>query len=179
MTTKKSHSAEVAELSQANKSPDQPASGVPVYELGFHLVPTILEDGVAAIALKVRAILGDAEIINDQFPALMTLAYTIVRSNQGKREKYNEAYFGFIKFATERENLPAMQAKLTALQQVLRFIIVETVREDIMPPHRAVFSSTRLEGETIKKPEAAPEKTVEVSEEELDKSIDALVTTTE
>jgi hypothetical protein len=54
-------------------------------------------------------------------------------------------------------------------------LLVETVREDVAPTRRAVFTSDRLEGETLKKPVAEAEKPAEVSEEELDKSIDALV----
>ena len=156
-------------LSQAKKN------STPVYEVGFHVVPTVPEDGVAAVVEKIRKALGDAEIISEQFPSMMTLAYQVERSVQGKREKYNQSYFGFIKFATDRENLQAFQAALTATPQVLRFLVIETVREDAPAPRRAVFASSRLEGETIKKPEAAPEKSAEVSEEELDKSIDALV----
>ncbi len=157
-------------LSQANKS------GVPVYELGFHLVPTVQDDGVAAIVEKVRAALGDAEIISEEVPARMTLAYIIERSVQGKREKYSESYFGFIKFAMERSELAAFQTMLRGTSEVLRFLIIETVREDAPAPRRTVFTSTRLEGETIKKPEAVAEKSAEVSQEELDKTIDAIVT---
>lgn len=156
-------------LSQANKS------DTPVYELGFHLVPTVQDDGVAAVTEKVRAILGDAEIISEEVPARMTLAYVIERSVQGKREKYAESYFGCIKFAMERGELSAVQTALRGTPEVLRFLIIETVREDVPAPRRTVFTSNRLEGETIKKPEAEAEKPAEVSQEELDKTIDALV----
>lgn len=159
-------------LSQANK--EEAGMDRPVYEVSFHLVPAIPEDGVAAVVERVRAALGDAEIITEQFPARMTLAYPIERSVQGKREKYHETYFGWVKFALERQALPTLQEKLRSTQQVLRFLVVETIREEAAP-RRAVFTSSRLEGETIKKPEAAPEKVTDVSEEELDKSIDALV----
>lgn len=171
--TEKSHPEAPAEgLSQAKPT-------TPVYEIGFHVVPTVAEDGVAAVVEKIRAALGSAEIIAEHFPQKMLLTYQVERSVQGKREKYTEAYFGFIKFAlaeaAERSAIPTLQAALTALPEVLRFLIIETVREDAPNPRRAVFTSSRLEGETIKKPEAAPERAAEVSEEELDKSIDALV----
>jgi hypothetical protein len=61
---------------------------------------------------------------------------------------------------------------------VLRYLLVQTVREEEAPARRAVFTSDRLEGETLKKPVAPaeePTKGGEVSEEELDKSIDAIV----
>ena len=64
---------------------------------------------------------------------------------------------------------------LRGMSEVLRFLVIETVREDVVAPRRAVFSSDRLEGEPIKKPTAAPEAVREISEEELNKSIDALV----
>lgn len=180
--TKKSHSEEDSELSQASASePEVKTKGKkespPVYELGFHLVPTVQDDGVAAVVEKIRASLGSAEIISDQFPARTALAYQVERSVQGKREKYNESYFGFIKFAMERSEMKAFEATLRGLSEVLRFLIIETVREDMPIARRAVFTSRQLEGETIKKPDVVAEKTVEVSEEELDKSIDALVAT--
>ncbi|MDO8517684.1 MAG: 30S ribosomal protein S6 [bacterium] len=176
-----SHSAEV-ELSQASVSESRaPARGKqetrPVYEVGFHIAPTVPEDGVAAVVEEIRTALGEAEIISEHFPQKMTLAYTVERSDLGHREKSNEAYFGFIKFALERQALPAFEDALRAIKDVLRFLLIETVREELVAaPRRAVFSSDRLEGETIKTPvSAAPEEKVEVSEEELDKSIEALV----
>lgn len=147
----------------------------PVYEVGFHVVPTVGEDGVPAVVEKIRALLGNAEIIKEEAPRKLTLAYTIERSNSGKREKYNEAYFGFIKFATDKSAIPALMQTLTAMREVLRFLLVESVREDVVKPRRAIFTSDRLEGETIQKPVATPEKAGEVSEEELDKSLEALV----
>ena len=170
--TEKSHPEAPAEgLTQANKDM------TPIYELGFHVVPTVGDDGVAAVVELVRKALGDNEIISEQFPTRMPLAYTVERSVQGKREKYTEAYFGFIMFAMERENMPAFKVVVSGIPEVLRSLIIETVREDMPAPRRAVFASNRLAGETIKKPEvvAPTEKTVEVSDEELDKSIDALV----
>ena len=100
---------------------------------------------------------------------------TVERAAQGKREKYGESWFGWIKFAQKREKMPAIEAALNASREVLRSLIIETVREDIVPPKaRAVFASDRLEGETIKKPAAPQEKAAPVSEAELDKSIDAI-----
>ncbi|MDE1925242.1 MAG: 30S ribosomal protein S6 [Patescibacteria group bacterium] len=155
----------------------------PVYEVGFHIVPTVAEAEVGGVVEKIRALLGDlpdgragAEIIKEEYPHKLTLAYAIERSNSGKREKYNEAYFGWIKFATDKSAIPALQRSLTAMREVLRFLVVETVREDMAKPRRAIFTSDRLEGETIQKPVAAPEKSGEVSDEELDKSLEALVT---
>ena len=106
----------------------------------------------------------------------MPLAYTIERSDSGKREKFTEAYFGWIKFATERGSIPPLQENLRAMPEVLRYLVIETVREDVSAPRRAVFTSDRLEGQTLKKPVVVKEeKAAEVSEEELDKSLEGLI----
>lgn len=173
----------MAEMSQGSEdlytqanSADSSATST-VYEVGFHVVPTVGDDGVSAVVDKIRAVLEKAgsEFIKDEFPQKVTLTYTIERSSSGKREKFRDAYFGFIKFACEKSEVQALQQTLRGMPDVLRFLLIETTREDIVEPRRAVFSSDRLEGETIKKPTSAPEAAAPVSEEELDKSIDALV----
>ncbi|MBC7836599.1 hypothetical protein H7X87_02365, partial [Acetobacteraceae bacterium] len=76
--------------------------------------------------------------------------------------------------ATEKEYIPALEGMLRSTKDILRYLLVETVREDA-PTRRAIFTSDRLEGEVIKKPASAPEEVKgPVSEEELEKSIEAL-----
>lgn len=164
----------MAEMSQADQASTQATVDArPVYEVGFHLLPSIPEGGVAAAVDTIRALLGTAEIISQGTPAKMTLAYTIERSNSGKREKFTQSYFSWIKFVTEdRAMVPALQEALRAMPEVIRYLVIETVREE-SKARRALFGSDRLEGETIKKPVEA-QKGGDVSEEQLDKSIDAL-----
>lgn len=172
---KKSHPAEGFTQATEASSEASFAQSPEVYEVGFHLVPTIAEAQVGAAVEKIRAIIGDAERISEAYPTKVTLAYVIERAAQGKREKYSEAWFGWIKFAQSPERVPAIEAALTASPDVLRFLIITTVREDVVAQKpRAVFSSDRLEGETIKRVPRETERGGEVSDAELNKSIDAL-----
>jgi hypothetical protein len=68
----------------------------PVYEVGFHVLPTVEEGNVGGIleAIRTELGIGNAEIIAEQFPKKMALAYTIERAVSSKREKYTNAYFG-------------------------------------------------------------------------------------
>src|SRR3989344_1188863 len=147
----------MAEMSQAEEALTQATEGAsapavkdsrPVYEVGFHIVSTVAEDEVGAVVEKIRNVIGpEVEVISESFPAKMTLAYVVERSSQGKREKYGETYFGWIKFAAERESIPTLQEKLRAMNEILRYLVVETVREDVSAqPRRAVFASDRLWG---------------------------------
>ncbi|MES2006817.1 MAG: 30S ribosomal protein S6 [Patescibacteria group bacterium] len=170
----------MAETSQVNETSSQasPKETRPIYEIGFHVVPTVDEAGAAkaADAIKAAVVKGDAEIISEAAPSRMRLSYTIERATAGAREKYDEAYFGVIKFAIEREHVAGLEQVLRANREILRYLFVQTIREDIVSaPRRVTFASDRLEGETIKKPITEPEKSAEVSEEDLDKTLDALV----
>lgn len=167
----------MAEKAQGTEPSSQAPAAVktPIYEVGFHIVPAVGDDGVQAVVEKIRNVIGNAEIIAEGAPAKMSLAYTIERATAGKREKFTESYFGWIKFATERENIAALEEALRNNKEVLRSIVINTVREDISTqPRRAVFASDRLEGETIKAPTHAKEEGGEISEADLDKSIEAL-----
>ena len=163
--------------SQANTYSDERA----VYEVGFHVVSTVPEGEVSSVAEKIRAEIkkGDeVEIIRDIPAQKMTLAYPIERPvSGGTKENHTSTYFGSIKFETTPDVIPALQVALKGMKEILRFILVETVREDITAaPRRAVFSSDRLEGKTIeKRPGITEEKGGKGSDEELDKSIEALV----
>lgn len=169
----------MAEMSQTEGNPEVSsqanADPRPVYEVSFHVVPAVAEAQIGGVVEKIRAELakGNAETITEGTPQKMSLAYTIERAEAGKREKFTESYFGFIKFATERENIPQLGEWLRNNKEILRYLIIETVREEA-PVRRAIFTSDRLAGETISKPTAAPEKIAEVSEEELEKGIEAL-----
>jgi len=165
----------MADETQVQSTSTQASSSEPVYEIGFHLVPHVGEEGVSKAVEAIRTLLGDAEIISEGYPQKMTLAYTVERPVQGKVEKYSESYFGFIKFSTPRERAQELRAALGGMREVMRFLLIETVREDLMAQkQRATFASDRLEGTTIQKPAGPAEKSAEVSEEELEKSIEAL-----
>src|SRR5205814_2385945 len=112
-------------------------------------------------------------------PKKVQLAYRIERSAAGKREKFTESYFGFIKFELLEDGVgdivAALEGMLRGDSQILRYLLIKTTREAPVAP-RTIFSSKSLEGRTIERPTAKPEESVgEVSEEELDRSIEALV----
>jgi ribosomal protein S6 len=161
--------------SQANA----PKDSRPIYEIGFHVVPTVTEAQLsdAMAALRAQIAKAGGEIIGGGEPTKMTLAYVIERAVSGKREKYSETYFGWVKFVVEeRAGIPELESYLQHAREILRYLLIETVREEAPVQRRAVFASNRLEGEVIKKPASAPEAAAgPVSEEDLDKSIEALV----
>lgn len=156
-----------------------------VYEIGYLIVSSIPEEGIAAEADKVRKIitLAGASVIADELPHKEHLAYTMRRKTvSGSYEKYNEAYFGWIKFELASDKIEAVKAAVTVVPSVLRMLLISTVKENTyLGKHAAevvaslTLKRTPSEGAAthgIEKAAVAP-----ASIEEMDKSIDEMVKT--
>lgn len=146
-----------------------------IYEVGFHIVPTVPEDGVGARVTAIRDVIEGkgGHVIVDEFPRHMDLTYAMTKVASNKRALYRSAYFGWIKFEVDPKEIKAIEAGLKADDHILRYILVKTVRENTMAPKKALMQ---------KRGEEAPDKPVEkvedkpvLSEEELDKTIEDLV----
>jgi len=169
--TEMSQAAESEAFTQANNG-EQAA-----YEVGFHVVPTVAETDVPAVTARLRSHLegAGATIVSEEAPKKIKFAYRIERAVTGKREKFTEGYFGSIKFEALRNIVPALEAMLRADTDILRSLIIPAGEEQEAKAPRAVYSSDRLQGETIQRPVVVAEPRGEMSEEDLDKSIEALV----
>ena len=152
-----------------------------VYELAFHLIPTLGEDESKKIVSDLKALLekGDATIINEDALKPMPLTYTMVKKQEGKNAKFDTSIFGVIKFDSEPEVLIPLKEELDLSKSVLRYLIIKTVREYAPIQNRPVFREVKTEGaKPISKPAAQVEKVEDakpISEEELDKTIEELV----
>ena len=163
---------------EAEASFTQASDEKTVYEAGFHIVPTVAESKVGEVVERVRAAVEKlgGSIIGEGFPQKVQFAFIIERAVAGKREKYSEGYFGWMKFEAPAAAAKQLEAVLLADRDVLRSIIVRASLEEVAAP-KEIFSSNALAGEVIQpKPvvadaDAAP---VAVSEEELNKTIDSL-----
>lgn len=134
-----------------------------VYEIGFHLIPLVSEDEVASHVSTVKSILdkAGAQIIAEEYPELTELAYEISKKIKGAKQEFNTAYFGWIKFETTADKIAEIDEAVRAEEEVLRFIIVKTLRGETM------IKSEREEEED--------ENAEEMSEEDMDKTIEELV----
>jgi ribosomal protein S6 len=145
-----------------------------IYELGYILVPTIAEEQVASEVEPIKSLIekhGGA-FISDEFPKLRQLAYTMVKAIGSQKHRHDKGYFGWIKFEIASSETSVLKAAFDKNDHMLRFMIIETVRENTMVTQKVMFKPTdapKAEGETEGEPKEP------VSEEELDKTIDNLV----
>jgi len=154
-----------------------------IYELGYHILSSLSEDELQE---EVGALKGMIEKVGGVFvaeeaPVMFRLAYTIVRSVGGRREKYDTSYFGWMKFELPFGTAHTLQEELEKRESILRFLIIKTVREDTRAGKR-IFQ-VKEEGisapsRKTDSPVVSEEKKVSqepVSEEDLDRTIDELV----
>jgi len=150
-----------------------------IYEIGYHLISSIAEESVPKETDKIKEYLAKekAAIISEGAAKLRPLAYSIKKSFQGTYKVFDKAYFGFIKFELPEEGeVTKIDEKLKNNENILRYIVVKTARENTMySPKITVFKDVEGKGKPIA---IKTEKTVleaPASIEEIDKSIDELI----
>jgi ribosomal protein S6 len=150
-----------------------------VYELGYILVPTIAEEQVAGEVEPIKALIEKhgGSFISDDFPKFRPLAYTMIKAIGSQKHRHDKGYFGWIKFEIDSAETPKIKAVLDKNDSILRFMIIETVRENTMMTQKMIFKPTPDAAKDTPAEGAAEEGEAKepVSEEELDKTIDNLV----
>ncbi|MES2437311.1 MAG: 30S ribosomal protein S6 [Patescibacteria group bacterium] len=151
-------------------------NGMKVYEIGYLLVPTIAEENLPQEVQAIKASIESRQgtFITEDFPTLRPLAYEMVKVVGSKRSKYSEAYFGWIKFEATSHAIPLIKEDLDKMETLIRFMTINTVRENTMVAQKVLFKPTDapegVEGEAKDDAEAP-----KVEGEDIDKTIDNLV----
>lgn len=153
-----------------------------VYEIGFHIVSTVEEEKVASEFGLIKSLIekSGGTIISDEYPKLVELAYEIKKSIEGKNQVFSTAYFGWIKFEMKTSNVAVFKEEVDINKNILRYLIIKTVKESTITPKNAVFSETStpkkkkiktaLEVDDIKEKSES-----KMTEAELDKTIEELI----
>jgi len=153
-----------------------------VYEIGYLLVSSVPEEKVSAEVEAVRAIITGAgsSVIAEEAPHKQQLAYTMRRKTvAGSYEKYDTAYFGWIKFEVGSDKIEAVKKAVELHPTVLRALLLSTVRENTYLGKRAQAIAAEFNAKEVI-PDAVIADAKEVvaapaTIEEMDKSIDAMV----
>jgi len=105
------------------------------YEFAFHVLPTVAEGEVAGVFEEIKAhITKHGEIINEEIPERIDLAYPIVKHIEGKNRKFTSSYFGWVRFKIERGNVLALTEELQAMNILLRHLLLKlTPLEEAYP----------------------------------------------
>ncbi len=163
-------STEQVEEESDSGSEDQ----VKIYELGFHIIPTIPEENLGEHFGKIKKTIENnkGSVFAEQAPQLRRLAYTIVQKKETGHLKFDDAYFGWVKFEGDPEKIKTIEEEVSKEPAVLRVILVKTLKETTLYGG-SIFK--REEDRKVRQKKEDDQKGKEVSETELDKSIETLV----
>jgi ribosomal protein S6 len=127
--------------------------GTRTYELGFLLVPTTPEAEVASHVEALKAAI-EGEVIASSDPEYIDLAYQMEKSLGSKKMKYDQGYFGWMKFTAAPETLESLKKALDGNNDLIRYILVKTSAENTIvfkkpkvEPKRDLGGSDELEAE--------------------------------
>lgn len=156
-----------------------------VYEIGYLLVPSIPEEQIEKEEETLKKIVTDngAKIVAFDIPHREKLAYTMRKKTvSGSYEKFNQAYFGWIKFEVNSDKIEIIKKAFDKNVSVLRMLLITTVAENTYLGKRAseiaASFSAKIEAGDVKTEEILVQKEnvgAPASIEEMDKSIDEMV----
>lgn len=157
-----------------------------VYEIGFNLISTIGTDEVAkeVSSIKDKIISLGGEIISDEHPVLIKLAYEMIKEIDNKNVRFNSAYFGWIKFDLSPEDVAEIKKMADFSLVMLRYIIIKTVRENTLYSSKILKTTKKIvpglpelsATDDVDTNEEEATEDLPMIEEEVDKKLDELLT---
>ena len=149
---------------------------VRLYELGYHLLSTIAEEDIAEEAGGIKDVIekhGGA-ILADRMPRQISLAYSIPQRKGQKRKYFDTALFGWIKFHISPAHALELNDKLKHNEIILRYILIRTIQEKAQSTKQMTF--LKQKPGKVRRPTKRQEPPKVLSEEELDKAVEELIT---
>jgi ribosomal protein S6 len=134
-----------------------------VYELGFLLSPAVREEDLDSRVDEIKAIITDAagSIIADARPEFIDIAYEMIRVIDNKNIRFNQGYFGWLKFILTPDQLKSVTELIEKNTLIIRMLITKTVTENTViskkPLSKILKSNVRevvAEGEIVQEIES-------------------------
>lgn len=102
-----------------------------VYEVSYVLVPTLSEDAALEKinALKESIATMNGSFISEETPYMRELAYEMIRVIKNANQRFNEGYFGWVKFELAPSEVAKLEEKLKLDEDVIRFLLVKAERD--------------------------------------------------
>ncbi len=154
------------------------AAATRIYEVGYHVIPSVAEENVEKVVSEVRSFIEKqgGSFIAEGAPVLTKLAYDMDSREGDKWASQDRGYFGWIKFEAVVGTAQALEDMLKANKSILRHIVFRTVREETRARIKAPTLREVKRTDTIKTTAKRDEESAPVSEEDLDKALSDITT---
>ncbi|MDO8575535.1 MAG: 30S ribosomal protein S6 [bacterium] len=154
--------------------------GFRIYEIGYIIVPTVPEEKVTGEVSSITSLITDhkGEVIGSESAEKKALAYEMIKKIGTTNHRFKEGYFGWVKFEMPQDEIAKVKVSLDANKNVLRFLLINTIRENTYLGENAKSLVRELEGVVLGTEDGVKVAEVIVapaSPEAIDKSIDDMV----
>ena len=148
-----------------------------VYEVGYLLIPSLKEEEVSVAYSNLKDLLSSlgGQIISDEMPTMLNLAYPITKVVKNVSQGYQTAYFGWLKFFIDPKQMPELKKKFDLEANILRFLMIKTVKENTIAAKRFLKDSTRRRSPILNRGGELKEEITTIDKEKIDKEIEAMV----
>ncbi|HPB60269.1 MAG TPA: 30S ribosomal protein S6 [Candidatus Paceibacterota bacterium] len=154
-----------------------------IYEIGYLLTPIIPQDALAENVVQTLKAPIDklgGVITSEMDPSMIRLAYTIKKDIGNKKERFNDAYFGALRFKLLPEKAAVLKDVLDKSDKIIRCLTIAMPEgeETIVLPKRT-FQRREVQTEPFeierREKEVEPEEVKEMTKEDIDKEIENLL----
>lgn len=123
-----------------------------VYEISFIFDNKLSEETALEKSNAIKqsiATLGGS-FISEEAPYMRELAYEMIRVVNNVNVRFNEGYFGWIKFSMEPAKVKEFEKALKLDEEIVRYLVVTTVAENTVFTKRApvIKAETLVDNET-------------------------------
>lgn len=153
-----------------------------LYELGFHVVPMVGDEGLTKEMDTLRAMLEkhNVKMISEEWPQLMNLAYPLVRVISRTRHTCVTAYFGWFVFEALPHQAHAIREEIRRNEHILRYLLVKTYADApvVKHPVHAGHADHKMPEEKPESPVVEKEPVADatpMTAEQMDVEIEKLV----
>jgi ribosomal protein S6 len=152
-----------------------------LYELGFHINPTLAEEKANAVFSQIKDVVTNnkGEVVKEGALKNIKFAYTIIKKIDGVNERFTNAYFGWVKFNAESDVIAKIKKAVDNDASIIRYIFVKTV--DDFEHSTEKLAAEMAESEEVSSEEIADtedksesKKDAEAPKDEVDKAIEKL-----
>lgn len=167
--------AGVTGLFEADTLKEQEAG---VYEVGYHILPTLSDDEAAAAVKDLHAFLEKqgASFVGEKAPVKIDLAYTIEKRIGGRLTGFDNAYFGWMAFEIQPATLGQVKNFLDTNDSILRYLLITTSKEEVtaVMEGAVIMPTAPTPTGQIAAPKRVSEEGAAVSDEALSEALETM-----
>jgi ribosomal protein S6 len=149
------------------------AKEMQMYELGYLVLPIVAPEKVSDEVLALRSAIESSGgmILEEEQPKLRVLAYSVSKSIANKKNKFDQAYFGWIRYQVNPSSAPAIKEAVGKQDNILRFLIIKTIKEIKRPNRRPMMMRAPGAVKDVSKDKEKPA----LNEQDIDREIESMI----